>query len=224
MMSDYEKLRQENIARNQAFLESIGLADVKKSIAVINERDAAAIAAAPSSSSSSSSSKSRRGVKRTAGDGPTSDTGDIKPQLRRSNRGSVPIKSENSFDEDIPRSGPGRALNSRRGTSEVNVDHDAIQRKKVSAAQLRQYIEATNQDHAERLNDKDITHNAHRMSYMSNQALATRIRMISSGTGKQSRDKMLIFYYALRASGLSQLAASALEVLHEWEVEGLPQR
>jgi hypothetical protein len=221
MMSDYEKLRQENIARNQAFLESIGLADVKKSIAVINERDAAAIAAAPSSSSSSSSSYGRRGVKRTAR--PTSDTGDIKPQLRRSNRGSVPIKSENSFDEDIPRSGPGRALNSRRGTSELNVDHDAIQRKKVSAAQLRQYIEAANLDHAERLNDKDITHNAHRISYMSNQALATRIRMISSGTGKQSRDKMLIFYYGLCATGLPELAATALRILREWQVEGLPE-
>ena len=217
-MSDYEKLRLENIARNQAFLQSIGLADVKQSIDVINKRDAAEAAKAPSSSSSA---KPRRRVKRLSR--PTDiDTGDGQ-QLRRSNRGSLSTDSGSRFEGDAYNSEKTRASKRSRGTSEINVDKDDVLRKKLSAAELRQYIETRNADHAERLSDKDITHNAYRISYMSNQALATRIAMISSGTGKLSRDKMLIFYYALCASQLPELAASALEVLREWKIEGLPQ-
>ena len=221
MMSDYEKLRLDNIARNQAFLESIGLGDVKKSIGVINERDAAANAVAPSSSSSSS--KSRRGVKRTAL--PTSETVEGK-HVRRSNRGSVSIGAEthaSGLDGDASKRRQTQSSTRRKSSHDINVDHATVERKKLSADQLRQYIETRNGDHAEQLKNKDIIHSAYRISYMSNQALATRISMISSGTGKQSRDKMLIFYYALCASGLPELAASALRVLRKWQVEGLPE-
>lgn len=222
MMSDYEKLRLDNITRNQAFLESIGLGDVKKSIDLINERDAAANTVA-SSSSSSSSSKCRRGVKRAARS--TSDTGEGR-QIRRSNRGSVPIGAEtllSGLDGDGSKRQQTQSSTRRNSANSINVDHDTVERKKLSADQLRQYIEARNGDHAEQLKDKDIIHGVYRISYMSNQALATRISMISSGTGKQSRDKMLIFYYALSASELPELATSALRVLREWQVEGLPE-
>ena len=48
---------------------------------------------------------------------------------------------------------------------------------------------------------------------MTIEALALRVKKIASGKGIQSKIKMLIFYYALRASNLLPLAAYALGMI-----------
>ena len=58
-----------------------------------------------------------------------------------------------------------------------------------------------------------MAHTASRMSYMTIDALALRVKKIASGKGIQSKIKMLIFYYALRASNLLTLAAYALGMI-----------
>ena len=65
-------------------------------------------------------------------------------------------------------------------------------------------------------------HTAYRMSYMGISALAKRLRDISRGTGKSSHHKMLLFYYALKAAELPELAQNALKVLHSLSIDGLP--
>ena len=55
------------------------------------------------------------------------------------------------------------------------------------------------------------------MSYMSNDALTTRIKAISSGRGEQSKIKMLTFYYALQAGNLLSLAAYSLEMIEKMD-------
>ena len=55
------------------------------------------------------------------------------------------------------------------------------------------------------------------MSYMSSDALTTRIKAISSGKGEQSKIKMLTFYYALQAGNLLSLAAYSLEMIEKMD-------
>lgn len=51
------------------------------------------------------------------------------------------------------------------------------------------------------------------MTYMSIDALAGRVKKVAKGKGKQSKIKMLIFYYALRAANLLKLASYSLEMI-----------
>jgi hypothetical protein len=54
---------------------------------------------------------------------------------------------------------------------------------------------------------------------MSNKALGTRIKMISSGASKKSREKLLVFYYALFHANLIELSntvKTALENIGEF--------
>jgi hypothetical protein len=49
---------------------------------------------------------------------------------------------------------------------------------------------------------------------MSNKALGTRIKMIARAAGQNSYEKLLVFHYALKASGLSELAESSKAALN----------
>ena len=71
---------------------------------------------------------------------------------------------------------------------------------------------------------QDIVHTVYRMSYMNIAALAKRIRDVSRGSGKQSHHKMLLFYYALKAAELPELAQNALKVLQSLDIDGLPDK
>lgn len=52
-----------------------------------------------------------------------------------------------------------------------------------------------------------------RIQSMSNKALGTRIKAIARAAGKHSYEKLLVFYYALKASNLLQLSDSAKAAL-----------
>ena len=58
-----------------------------------------------------------------------------------------------------------------------------------------------------------IQHTVMRIQSMSNKALGTRIKAIARSAGKHSYEKLLVFYYALRASKLVQLGESAKQAL-----------
>jgi hypothetical protein len=60
-----------------------------------------------------------------------------------------------------------------------------------------------------------MVHCAYRMSYMSNRALVTRLNAISRSAKRTSYEKLLVFYYSLEASGLSDLAQVARRTLEK---------
>ena len=66
---------------------------------------------------------------------------------------------------------------------------------------------------------QDIKHSADRMSYLSNDALRNRLVGISRGKGNKSKDKMLLFYYALKLANLPHLAEGALNELKYMEID-----
>jgi hypothetical protein len=57
------------------------------------------------------------------------------------------------------------------------------------------------------------------MTYMSIDALAGRVKKVAKGKGKQSKIKMLIFYYALKAANLLKLASYSLEMIKLMDLE-----
>ena len=57
------------------------------------------------------------------------------------------------------------------------------------------------------------------MSYLSNDALRNRLVGISKGKGSKSKDKMLLFYYALKLANLPHLAEGALNNLKYMEID-----
>ena len=57
------------------------------------------------------------------------------------------------------------------------------------------------------------------MSYLSNDALRNRLVGISRGNGSKSKDKMLLFYYALKLANLPHLAEGALNELKYMEID-----
>ena len=151
-LSELEIRRLENIARNEAFLRSIGLADVQQSISEINQRDAAAAAlnpvAAPTKKRQRSSNNKRTRSLATSSDEP----------IRRSTRGNSTIEIDGPSDSaaNIRRNDSF----GRRMPSNVLLDHDMtmddneVVRKKITAQSLRDFIEQHNVQHSELIKDK----------------------------------------------------------------------
>ena len=217
-LSDYEQLRQENIRKNQEFLNGLGLRDKKN-----------AKSNAPSSSSStlSSSGKSQR-RKRGAGDVESDslilhDTGTRKSARIRGIQLETP--NEDVHANVVVSKKGGIALDEKRhdaALNEVFIDDEGISRHKISAAALREYIEKNSSLHADSISDKDIIHTVYRVQSMSNKALGNRIRAISSSSSATSKIKMLTFFYALSLSNLEELAQSAYNILtHTYRVKGM---
>ena len=154
------------------------------------------------------------------------------PGVRRSTRGRGDGAALVSLDGDVD-GGLTRSTSTRArqlphaavldGIDGIDgIDDDGAARTRITTASLRAFINDASPTHSSRLDDKDLAHTIYRVSYMSTVQLAKRVKDISRGAGKKSHDKMLIFYYALQASGLPALAGLALKVLRALDVEGLP--
>ena len=100
---------------------------------------------------------------------------------------------------------------------DVNPDAETVRRNKITAKMLRELIDNTNKEHSELISDDAITHCVYRITSMSNKALGTRIKMIARAAGQNSYEKLLVFHYALKASGLSDLADSSQNALNHLE-------
>lgn len=215
LLSAYEQLREDNIQRNQAFLSSLGLNDIKPVLRAKlargrtrNDRSDDEIVEdqelgegfdeVDQENKKRIQSRSKR-------------FRDNEPQpSRRSSRHSEAAPELLQLDDSSERS-VRQAKPLPSFSMEINVDDEDVGRKKVSANVLRELITSQNLEHSELISDESIVHCLYRITSMSNKALSTRVKMIARAQGKQSQEKLLVFYYGLRASGLDELAASCWE-------------
>jgi len=216
-VSDFERLRLENIARNEEFLRSIGLAQTKASIS--------ALAPPPSKLKSNERFSKRKPVY-----DDEIDHNSEKPIVKRRSSRLNPSISSNindqnkSLDDEVlpykPTVRYPRAFEKYEDDDEDYVeneefpDSESTPRQRITVNSLRQFIINMNEEHSDMISNKAISHCVMRVSYMSNQALFTRINSICRGAGKQSMEKILVFYYALLHSGLHSLADIAKEGIH----------
>ena len=161
-LSELEIRRLENIARNEAFLRSIGLADVQQSISEINQKDAAAAALNPDSSTTSGKRQRRTtGIKRNR---PTASSS-VEP-TRRSTRGNSTIENDGYLESTATAdhcSNVGRRMppNVLLDNENMTLDDEDVVRKKITAKGLREFIEKTNEQHSELIKDKVCTNVSH---------------------------------------------------------------
>ena len=154
-LSELELRRLDNIARNEAFLRSIGLADVQQSISEINQRDAATAALNPNAAAS------RKRQRRSTGNNNKrahDAAGSSSEPTRRSTRGTATIELDglNDTAADTRRNDSyGRRMPSNVLLDhDMTMDNDDVVRKKITAQSLRECIENTNVEHSELIEDK----------------------------------------------------------------------
>lgn len=106
----------------------------------------------------------------------------------------------------------------RQLQEKISYDGD-VSRNPISAPTLRKFIETLNASHSDEISNQAISHCCNRIHSMSNKALATRMKGISSGSGDGSREKLLVFYYALKMCGLEELTLAAAHCLRKWKIQ-----
>lgn len=189
--------REENIARNEAFLAKLDLGGLNSSI----------FPTMTTTISTSSSRKRPRMKSITTSDTTNGENAEISPP-RRSTRSKIssfdPNKISSASEDEPTHISASRRKPSR--VERIKYDDNDTSRNPISNVSLQNFIQASNASHDEEISDKAIYHCVDRIHSMSNEALATRIKGISSGRGKVSREKLLVFYYALKMCGLDQLA------------------
>jgi hypothetical protein len=192
--SSYELQREENIKRNEMFLLSLG----------INENIIPKVKKSPTKRV-----KSEKNVI------------DLVPE-RRSNRHIT--ADENSFVQlgdngDIVESKIG--LKKQKKTYDrydvvVNIDNDDddAERIKITNQSLRDFIDENNTVHSSDISDEQLAHCVMRIRSMTTKALGNRVKAIARARGNSHYEKLLVFYYGLKASGLNSLAESCKNVLN----------
>lgn len=147
-LSEYERLRIENIKKNEDFLRSLELSSVKTTLR--------------SQSLPVTSTKKRR----------TRETENLEP-TRRSSRGTGSSSTEHVMLDDSYNDWEPRE---RKTYTPATYDEDEESgRRRFTAAELSQYIKDSNPEHMELVSDKQIVHGHYRISYMSAKALALRL-------------------------------------------------
>lgn len=212
-MNDYEKLRLENIARNEAFLASIGLSEVKASI--INDVLGANNNVIPVKSAFKKSRKRNLNE--------IEIETDALPTRRSARLSGATSTSEVDGVQSFvtsPSSEAGALKLSRRipfiSTVALDFDDD-VKRKPINAKELQAYISHACPKYNEIVTPEAIDHCIHRIRTMNDRALLTRIKNISRGLGMMSLEKMIVFHFALSLVGLDGLAEIAKDVLKAME-------
>jgi hypothetical protein len=235
-LSRLERLRQENIERNEAFLALLGLDTVTiptttTTTTIQNEniyqkkqnnksRRRQQQQQQLSSEKENNSSSSVNGNQNSSSSRRSSRLNKKKPKLLDT---SMPLSSEQEEDVNqfsLDNNGYTRVGSKSKGRFQTDTvsydedDEDGTIRNPITAPSLRTFIESLNQSHSEDISNNAIVHCVDRIKSMSNRALATRVNAISSGSGKTSREKLLVFYYALKMCGLVKLESAAASNLH----------
>lgn len=187
---DYLQLRLENIQRNETFLSTLGLSQLKlpqqnyqtkpnliNSNKSINQKKKSSLKYIVNEVNGIRKSKRLQHI-------PCDDT----------------IESMNS-----PMQKKQKQIHSKEMFKSIDFDEES-NREHITATSLRRFIEDKSQEDSNTISDEAITHCVFRMNTMSNKRLATRIQMIARNRGKQSHEKLLVFYYALELSNLKYLA------------------
>ena len=202
-LSEAEILRNERIKRNDEFLKSLGLASSSSSVGLPKKDITAAI-------------------KKKKNDKQKKDINDDEEEpLRKSaRRAGLSADIDTSFFSNLNGEEPFIKMKKiilDDFKVDINPDDETVKRNKVTAKMLRELIDETNKEHSDMISDDAITHCVYRITSMSNKALGTRIKMIARAAGQHSYEKLLVFHYALKASGLSDLAQSSREALNHIE-------
>ena len=187
--SEYEKVRADNIARNELFLAELGL-----SANAPIRRARSPLARPPE----------RGGNKRKRGSLPEN-------ALRRSTRSSKKGEDTGESKEEVRKS-------AERGHDFIvhdDEDDDEYQetRKKISAKELRKVITESSEGHDAEISNQAIVHCIDRINSMSEKALRSRIKTIARAKGKNAREKLLVFQYALQETGMEGLSKECVEAL-----------
>ena len=150
-LSEYEKVRFDNIRRNEEFLRSLGLDSVK----IIITEETVSVA----TTSSRKSSRNQRGnCKRKFDASVEEDTVTLR-RSRRSAAANVPVIDDDLKDGDScllfavgSRRRRNASINDDR-SNEFIVTDDALQRDKITAPSLKEFILSLNPSHAAILKD-----------------------------------------------------------------------
>jgi len=214
-LSEYERLREENIRRNDEFLKSLGLADIKCQMIPTKKRQTREEEDVNGSESRPRKIKDKSKVKSKGEDEK------LVPSRRSSRAQGIPV----------PRiAGPKRLASPTRARSRgagteidvsISVDDEEQPRKKVQASLLRKEIDKDKSITSVeggggldvQVSNEAIQHTLMRIGSMSNARLATRIKVIARASGQHCKEKLLAFYHALRLTGLDELAESCKATL-----------
>lgn len=185
--SEYERVRADNIARNQRFLAELGL-----SANAPIRRARSPLARPPE----------RGGNKRKRGSLPEN-------ALRRSTRSSKKGEDTGESKEEVRKSAEHDFI------VHDDEDDDEYQetRKKISAKELRKVITESSEGHDAEISNQAIVHCIDRINSMSEKALRSRIKTIARAKGKNAREKLLVFQYALQETGMEGLSKECVEAL-----------
>ena len=198
-LSEAEILRNERIKRNDEFLKSLGLAI----------------------SSVGLPTKDITATKKTKNEKQKKERNEEEQPLRKSaRRAGLSADIDKSFFSNLDGEEPFIKMKKiilDDFKVDINPDDDTVKRNKITAKMLRDLIDETNKEHSELISDDAITHCVYRITSMSNKALGTRIKMIARAAGQHSYEKLLVFHYALKASGLAELAESSRAALNHIE-------
>lgn len=213
-LSEYERLRLENIQRNESFLKDLGIVKPETRQVVRSE-----------------SIKKPRKKRSFGGEGEEvkedeeADDGEALQPRRRSRRiQNLPADGEGKGegagadlyfleeDEEARKERERRRERERELVDIISVDGEEG-RKRVTGPSLQSFIAKVAPELSEEISSEMIVHTAYRMSYMSTAALATRLKQIAKAAKRSSHEKLLVFYFALRAARLLQLAQSAGTIL-----------
>lgn len=217
--SEYEELRISNISRNEEFLRSLGLHDSNssRSYSLTDSRHDSRCrkSSITKSNQCRKSSKSlqvlvTRRSKRIMPK--NNDDRDDNNFIELSHKNTAIQTAVMPKQSRIVDSSLSDGCNTQIYCTDEMCDHTRI---KINRDSLRLFIDNLNAEHSSKISDEQLSHCIMRIQSLSNKRLGTRVKMIARAAGKSSNEKLLVFYYALRASGLDCLSVSAAAVLRD---------
>ena len=190
-ISEYELQREKNIRRNEMFLISLGIENIepkiKKSQVKRVKNEHIVIDLVPERRSKRYLSVNDTKLVQLG------DNGDVV----ESKIGLDPEKAYDRNDDNV-----NTVDNVDYVDYEDNVgDNRHIQRIKITNSSLRDFINKKNETHSSEISDEQLSHCVMRIRSMTTKALGTRIKMIARARGNSHYEKLLVFYYGLKASG-----------------------
>lgn len=184
-MSEYEQLRLENIARNEEFLKSLGIdPNARKVQQDVEDQRKKEIAKQKRKEQIATKRKRDEEFAQAIANGELDPNEVLPAAVRRSRRISEQPAEVDIAGGEVVEYWANRP--SRKSHEpyvlDIQVDDEDdpdYGREKITASMIRELIQSTNPEHDELITNEAITHTAYRMSYMSNEKLATRLKAIA---------------------------------------------
>lgn len=193
--SNYERLREENIKRNEEFLKEIGINSTNHDIS-----DQAPI-------KRTKSQPKKRAIAEV-------DDEEIYAEPKR--RSSRLSKDHIVDDDEMPAAIVERRESIRpvkaekKEQIEVKVDGDETVRLDISCADLRGYIATHNEEHSEEVSDEIIAHTLRRVNQMTNKQMANRIKVMTRCAFARCAENLTNYFRNIIIAQAGQIAGLLL--------------